>query len=237
MDSDLVERARSGDKEAFSELVRQHYSKALGWANAIVSNNYIAEDIVQDALIRAFLHLGTLVDAGHFVPWLQRIVRNQAYMKVRRGGIYGKEQPFSNLKPSGMCNSMSNFERFGSNIDWSNIDQILYYLSQSATDDSQHYSDPAASILRAEMLQCLRDMLYCLGRRERAIFEAYFFNELSPTEIAELFQTSTANVYNCLSRARVKVSRERIRISLNSYVLKRAELGLPKRTILSSPPI
>lgn len=238
LDQDLVERARAGDQEAFSELVRHHYSKALGWANAIAKDSCIAEDIVQDALIRAFLHLGTLVDARRFVPWLQRIVRNQAYMKLRRGGLYGKEQPFSSLNVGGGAGSrISSSERYGTDMDWTNIDRILFCLSQSATEEAQRRNDPAECLLRAETLQCLRDMLHCLGRKERAVFEAYFFGELSPTEIAQLFQTTTANVYNCLSRAKTKVSRERIRVSLRSYVQKRAELGLPKRTVLSSPPI
>ncbi|MEY9094563.1 RNA polymerase sigma factor [Paenibacillus sp. RC84] len=94
---ELIDRARRGDREAFNELVRRHRAKVLGLANRLVEDRSLAEDVVQDALIRAFLHLGTLADAGKFGPWLRRIVRNQALLKLRRGGPSGRERPFSSL--------------------------------------------------------------------------------------------------------------------------------------------
>ncbi|OPH54767.1 hypothetical protein BC351_30420 [Paenibacillus ferrarius] len=226
---ELVLRARAGDREAFGDLVRHHRSQALGLAASIARDTFIAEDIVQDALIRAFMHIGTLMNADRFVPWLQRIVRNQAYMKLRRGGLYGKEQPFSSFSHQAEGTLIP--------TDWSDIDSILFRLAGSAIDEACYRDDPAESFLRADMLQCLRELLSCLGKRERAVFEAHFFDELTPVQIAALFQTKTANVYNILSRSRSKVCRERIRVSLNGYVQQRAALGLPKRIILSSPPI
>jgi DNA-directed RNA polymerase specialized sigma24 family protein len=74
-----------------------------------------------------------------------------------------------------------------------------------------------------------------LNKREREIFEAYFFQQLPPQEIASLFQTTTSNVYNILSRSRAKVQKERIRIYINHYVKERRELGLPKKRILTKP--
>lgn len=67
-DETLVERAKAGDQEAFGELVRRHRSKVYGYARSYTQEAYLAEDIVQDALIRAFLHLGTLVDSRRFLP-------------------------------------------------------------------------------------------------------------------------------------------------------------------------
>ncbi|PYI53169.1 RNA polymerase sigma factor [Paenibacillus flagellatus] len=234
----LVERARAGDREAFGELVRHHRAKALGWANSIARDSAMAEDIVQDALIRAFLHLGTLMNADRFVPWLQRIVRNQAYMKMRRGGPYGKERPFSGFGRSGGAGDASGDAwADASEPDWTDIDRILVRLSRSSAEEARRRSDPAYAMMKADTIRSLRDLLHCLGKRERAIFEAHFFGELSPAEIAALFGTTTANVYNALSRSRAKVSRERIRVYLHGYVQKRASLGLPKRVILASPPI
>lgn len=94
-DKELADRARYGDQEAFGELIRRHRAKVFGWASTLANDSFLAEDIVQDALIRAFLHIGQLLDTDRFVPWLQSIVRNQAYMKLRRGGPYRKEKPFS----------------------------------------------------------------------------------------------------------------------------------------------
>ncbi|WP_235885407.1 RNA polymerase sigma factor [Paenibacillus cymbidii] len=58
-ENELVERARAGNHEAFDELVRKHRAAALGVANRMVRDIHLAEDVVQDALIRAFMHLGT----------------------------------------------------------------------------------------------------------------------------------------------------------------------------------
>lgn len=235
VDRELVERARSGDQDAFSELVRRHRDQAYGWANQIARDTHLAEDIVQDALIRAFLHLGTLMDANRFLPWLQRIIRNQAYTKLRRGGQYGKEQPFTSF--GSVRSAGADIRRDDQAMDWGDIDQILFRLSHSAAKQAEQSSDPVKSILRQELMDNLRSLLNCLSKRERNIFEAHFFGELSPSEIAQLFDTTTANVYNLLSRSRAKVQKERIRISIRHYVQNRADLGLKRVNILRSPPI
>lgn len=235
-DNALVERARKGDQDAFSELVRRHRAQAFGWANSITRDAYLAEDIVQEALIRAFLHLGNLIDTGRFLPWLNRIIRNQAYMKLRRGGPYGKERPFTALGSANgwMGTEGSRAEDAGAD-DWSDVDRILFRLSRSAAEEAKQSADPEKGLLRCELLQNLRDLLHCLSDRERQIFEAHFFGELSPAEIAEMFGTSTSNVYNLLSRSRGKVQKERIRVSIGIYVQRRAELGHKRVNILPPP--
>jgi RNA polymerase sigma factor (sigma-70 family) len=233
VDRELVDRARSGDNEAFGELVRMHRAQALGWVGSLTQDSFLAEDIVQEALIRAFLHLGTLADAGRLMPWLHRIVRNQAYMKLRRGGQFGKERPFSSF---GQKEELITSEvKRNKSVDWSNIDCILFHLTDYAAEEARNRYDPEASLVRKETLQSIHLLISCLNKRERSIFEARFFGELPPTEIADLFNTTTANVYNSLSRSRVKLQRERIRISIQDYVEKRSELGLPKRKILATP--
>ncbi|BBH22503.1 hypothetical protein Back11_38480 [Paenibacillus baekrokdamisoli] len=233
-DRELVERARSGDQEAFSELVRTHRAQAYGWANKIARDAHLAEDIVQDALIRAFLHLGTLVDTSRFLPWLQRIIRNQAYTKLRRGGQYGKEQPFTGFGSTSAA-TVNRFREDSQSMDWGDIDRILFRLSCSADEEAKQSNDPVRNLLRRELMENLHSLLHCLSRWERQIFEAHFFRELSPSEIAELFETTTANVYNLLSRSRAKVQKERIRVTIFIYVQHRAELGLKRVNILRAP--
>ncbi|WP_169089858.1 RNA polymerase sigma factor [Paenibacillus sp. PL91] len=230
----LVERARSGDEEAFGELVRRHRAKALGLAGALTKDSFMAEDIVQEALIRAFLHLGTLTDASRFMPWLHRIVRNQAYMKLRRGGPYSKEKPFIGfMSESGMTKDAG---KSGQAIDWGDIDSILFHLTDHALYESNGQS-PEQHVMRQEMLQSIHRLIRCLNKRERDIFEARFFGELPPAEIAVLFDTTTANVYNTLSRSRAKLQKERLRMSISLYVEQRATLGLHRRRILAPPPL
>ncbi|MET3697254.1 RNA polymerase sigma factor (sigma-70 family) [Bacillus oleivorans] len=224
----LVEKARRGDQEAFSELVRRHRAKAHGWAYSVTQDSFLAEDIVQEALFRAFLKLGTLLDTNKFTPWLRQIVRNQAYMKIRNSQPYKKEQPFTSIEPSKHPSP--------SDIDWGDIDHILFYLSYSASEKTKK-ENPEEYMLRYSVIEGIRSLLHCLSLRERRIFEAYFFEDLNPIEIAKLFETSKANVYNTISRSRAKVQKERIRLCIREYVEKRSSLGQPKRKILAKPDI
>jgi RNA polymerase sigma factor (sigma-70 family) len=233
-DQELVERARSGDQEAFSSLVRKYRAQALGWVNVLTTDSYMAEDIVQDALIRAFLHLGTLMDTRRFLPWLHRIVRNQANMKLRRGGPFARERPFSNFEQKERS-SFGSHSREGPTV-WGDIDHILFHLAHSSSNVSKN-NNPLDGFMRKEMLQSLYSLLKCLTKREKSIFESHFFDQLSPTEIAVLFETTTDNVYNNLSRSRNKVRKERIRISLCDYIKNRATQGLPSKKVLIPPPV
>lgn len=231
---ELVERARGGDQEAFGELVRAHRAEAYGWANRIARDAFLAEDIVQDALIRAFLHIGTLADTRRFLPWLQTIIRNQAYMKLRRGGPYGKERTFTSLAAqSGYSDDHAAGESDA--MDWGDIDRILFRMSRSAVREAYRSEDMAGGMLRMELMEQLRALLHGLTKRERHVFEAHFFGELPPGEIARLFDTTTANVYNLLSRSRAKVQKERIRFAIRLYVKHRAETGQRRVHILRSP--
>lgn len=226
-EDETVRRAREGDAEAFSELVRRYRARAYGLARKLTNDDHMAEDVVQDALIRAFMHLGSLMDTSRFLPWLQKIVRNQAYMKLRRGGPYAKEKPFASYRlirgeqePQVECDS---------------VDSIIRHLASRAESRSQQLSDPAHLVVKKEMLVGIGELLRCLSPRERGIFEAFFFRELSPQEIADLFGTTTGNVYNFIYRTRHKVQMERLRVYLNAHVQRRRELKLPSKKILAKP--
>jgi len=80
----LVNRALQGDQKAFSDIVDQYSTLMLRTASMIVGDHDIAEDVVQDALIQAWHHLGDLRQAGALRPWLMRIVVNQCISFKRR---------------------------------------------------------------------------------------------------------------------------------------------------------
>src|SRR5512144_1095721 len=79
----LVERARAGDVEAFTELVRCHQRLALGSALACVRDADLARDVVQDAFVAAWRGLGRRADAKAFPAWLRGIVRRHAFHALR----------------------------------------------------------------------------------------------------------------------------------------------------------
>ncbi|BBH21628.1 hypothetical protein Back11_29730 [Paenibacillus baekrokdamisoli] len=193
-DMTLLERAQQGDTEAFGELIHTHREKAKRWAQQVTGDPHMAEDIVQDALIRAFLHVGSLSDTSRFLPWLHRIVYNQARMRLRRGGPYKKEQLFTNLQGHG---------RDSRSVDWEDLSSILHYLTQA--NQAHTSNDPHEQIQRKELYEMINALLRCLNRKERGMFEAYFFQQLSPQEIAEIYQTTTGTVYTYLHRSKQKI--------------------------------
>jgi RNA polymerase sigma-70 factor (ECF subfamily) len=82
-DSALVRRAMEGDREAFSDLAAVHWRRLLGLARSIVAD-LEAEDVVQEALIKAWRRLRSLREEKAFSAWLTRIVANTAVAKARR---------------------------------------------------------------------------------------------------------------------------------------------------------
>jgi RNA polymerase sigma factor (sigma-70 family) len=228
----VVGRAREGDPDAFGELVRRYRSQAYGWARSMARDDFLAEDIVQDALIRAFMKMGSLVETNRFKHWLHRIVQNQANMKLRRGGPFGKEKPFSSYT-GGQADKDA--ESMGPE-EWRDLDRILSHLSKSAERRESLSGDPVAALLRKETFEGILEMLHCLSSRERTMFESFFFRQLSPAEIAHLYGTSTANVYNHLANSRKKLQKERLRVQMSLYIEKRRKKGLPKAKTLGPPP-
>ena len=83
-DSELVRRIRAGDKLLFGELMRRHNRRLFRIARAIVREDAEAEDVLQEAYVRAFEHLGRLEDLAAVAAWLSRIVVNEAKARLRR---------------------------------------------------------------------------------------------------------------------------------------------------------
>ena len=73
----LVERARSGDGDAFVELVEPLQLSAYRWAAAILADPHEAQDAVQEATVRAWRGIRTLRDASTVAGWYRRIVLNE----------------------------------------------------------------------------------------------------------------------------------------------------------------
>jgi len=80
---ELIASAQSGDTRAFEQLVRIHQEIALRVAYLVVRNRSEAEDVTQDAFVKAYRSLGRFHDESPFRPWLLRIVRNEALNRVR----------------------------------------------------------------------------------------------------------------------------------------------------------
>lgn len=75
-DAELVLRSAAGEREAFSELVRRHEQPLYRHARSMGMSHDGALDLVQDALVRAFVRIRQCRNPAHFRAWVFRILRN-----------------------------------------------------------------------------------------------------------------------------------------------------------------
>ncbi len=80
----LVRAAKAGELGAFEELVRRYDRNVFRIANHITRNTEDAEDVVQEAFLKAYQNLANFQEQSKFYTWLVRIAVNEALMKLRR---------------------------------------------------------------------------------------------------------------------------------------------------------
>ena len=83
-ESSLVKAAKAGSMEAFEQLIRRYDRNVFRIAQHITQNREDAEDVVQDAFLKAFQNLAGFQEQSKFYTWLVRIAVNEALMKLRR---------------------------------------------------------------------------------------------------------------------------------------------------------
>lgn len=82
-DNTLIERAQRGDLNAYDDLVRQYQEVAFRAAYLLTRDAADAQDVTQDAFIRAYAALGRFDTRRPFRPWLLRIVSNTALNRIK----------------------------------------------------------------------------------------------------------------------------------------------------------
>lgn len=83
MDQSLIDRARGGDKEAFTSLVLHFGDRLYSVAYRILRDTGRAEDAVQQAYLNAWRELGNLRDDDRLEAWLYRLLVNACYAEIR----------------------------------------------------------------------------------------------------------------------------------------------------------
>lgn len=84
-DEDLVARIVQGEVELFEIIMRRHNQRLYRACVAILQNDAQAEDVVQDAYVRAYQHLHQFAGRAKFSTWLTRIAVHEALGRVRGG--------------------------------------------------------------------------------------------------------------------------------------------------------
>ncbi len=82
-EADLLAKAQGGNLFAFEEIVRRYQRRVYGTAVRIVRRHDVADDVAQEAFVRAYQALGSFDPARPFGPWICRIAANLAINHLR----------------------------------------------------------------------------------------------------------------------------------------------------------
>lgn len=96
-DSEVLYRVRGGDSRAFEEIVLKYQDRLYNLCRYMTGSASDAEDVTQDAFVKAYLNLGKFRDTGSFSSWLHRIAVN-ACIDYRRRPVL---EPLSRVSPGG----------------------------------------------------------------------------------------------------------------------------------------
>jgi RNA polymerase sigma factor (sigma-70 family) len=92
-DAELVAQMRGGNKEAFGKLVERHQQMVESIAKKMVDDEWIAHELAQEAILKAYLSLDHLRDASRFNSWLYGITLNicRSYLQDQKLDVLSLE--------------------------------------------------------------------------------------------------------------------------------------------------
>jgi RNA polymerase sigma-70 factor (ECF subfamily) len=166
-DAELAARGARGDEVAFEAIMRRHNQLLFRTARSIVKNDAEAEDVVQEAYLRAWRALGSFRADAKLSTWLVRIVANEAFGRLRR-----KQAPVIPLDAAMISPEPA--------------------IQAALTDEPNRQPEPAA--MRAELRQLLESRIDRLPDVFRTVFMLRAVEEMSVEEVAQALGIPEATV-------------------------------------------
>jgi RNA polymerase sigma-70 factor (ECF subfamily) len=83
-DLDLVRRIKSGDEDAFEQMVDRYHARVYSLSYGVLRNAEDAEEATQDTFLTLYRKIGTFDESKKFFSWFYRVALNQAYSRARR---------------------------------------------------------------------------------------------------------------------------------------------------------
>ena len=178
---DLIREAQSGSRTAFDSLVRQYEHQVLRLALHLTGSEHDAEDIYQEAFLKAYRYIGNFRFECSFYTWIYRIVTNLCLDQLRRRKTRREDNAVV-------------VDRTGDEID------LLASIS-----DNRSFSNPARELDRKVLGQKIQTALGKLTPRERMVFELKHYQGLRLRTIGEMLNTTEETAKNTLFRATKKL--------------------------------
>jgi RNA polymerase sigma-70 factor (ECF subfamily) len=172
---ELIEACRRGDTSAFGILVRRYQDRLFPTMLRLSGRPEDAQDLLQDAFLKAFQKLKRFHGESSFYTWLYRIAVNLALSdRRRRRPIVGWEAPSS-------------------------------YRPGTDPPSSIELADPSEPLEKAELNQCVQAALNRLAKDHRAVVVLKDLDGLRYEEIAEILNIPVGTVRSRLHRARLEL--------------------------------
>jgi RNA polymerase sigma-70 factor, ECF subfamily len=175
-DAELLRALKSGDPDAFRELVERHSSTVYNLALRMMNNPQEAEEVLQETFISAFRALDRFEGRSQLGTWLYRIAYNAALMRLRKRELATSsiDEPHVNDEGEELPRQL---------IDWTGL--------------------PDDVVLSRELHEVLGKAVGTLPETLRSVFVLRDIEGLSTAEVAETLSLTETNVKVRLHRARM----------------------------------
>lgn len=180
-DTVLIREAQAGNRAAFEELVRQYDRAVLRLALHMTGSEADAQDIYQEAFLKAYRNLGSFRFECSFYTWIYRIVSNLCLDHLRKRNVRKEEAP----------------------VTYDNDGEEYNLLEQ--TPDGRPGANPERDLMRRELASKIAKSLEKLTPRERMVFELKHYHGMKLRTVGEILHTTEETAKNTLFRATQKL--------------------------------
>lgn len=180
-DTSLIREAQQGNRAAFEVLVRHYDQSVLRLALHLTGSESDAQDVYQEAFLKAYKNLGSFRFECSFYTWIYRIVTNLCLDHLRKRTVRKEDAPVAT-------------DSEGNEYDL--LDQ---------TPDGRPGANPERDLMRRELGKRIGRAIERLTPRERMVFELKHYQGLKLRTIGEVLNTTEETAKNTLFRATQKL--------------------------------
>jgi RNA polymerase sigma-70 factor (ECF subfamily) len=180
-DTILIREAQRGNRAAFEELVRHYDQAVLRLALHLTGTEHDAQDVYQDAFLKAYKNIGSFRFECSFYTWIYRIVTNLCLDHLRKKNVRKEDAPVVKDASGG---------------EFDLLDQV---------PDVRAGANPERDLMRRQLGARISGALGKLTPRERMVFELKHYHGLKLRTVGEILHTTEETAKNTLFRATQKL--------------------------------
>ena len=177
-DSDVVTRIRAGERGLYELLMRRYNQRLFRVIRSVVTNDGEAEDVLQEAWVRAYEHLGQFEGRASFSTWVTRIAFHEALARTRKSKR------------------------------WISLENPEGGIMAEADRRQTTSETPETQAIRGQLGRMLQTAVDALPETYRAVFVLREVEQLSTSDTAECLELSQETVKTRLHRSRALLRRE-----------------------------